>query len=478
LLFTVLAQPAVAQDDIAPFRLTNVSGQLSVGYLLDEWQDARPGVGSEVSSEIWKEQLTINTRSYIYHPAFLTMHIGGGPLLLQNDYESNGSSDGYNDILWSFNARFEFLKRRPYAFSTYFIRAFPEVTTGLTGRFFADTDEYGIRGVLRRPLSPIDVHWEASRRRSEGAGFGSIVDETVDRFQLGTRLPYGDGKSVGLQLDWSERNSQSGSPNLPIQASQITNFNAVLDNSSYFNHDKSVRLNQRLGFRSQDTVAGFESETDNLYYRGAVFWNKNAATTITGRLDFVDDSRDSTWSRSASMSGGISHRYSDRVTLSGSGSLSADSAPGFASDVMTGRAQASYRRNLRIGRLNASAGLSYAHSDRDSKVSTVSVFDEPKVLVGTTPSELNRDFVITESVVVTNEDRTQTFAEGIDYRLFTVGAVTSIERIITGNILDGQTVLVSYDVSTGGTVEYRSIGQSLSVNLALLRWASIYVRLR
>ena len=84
--------------------------------------------------------------------------------------------------------------------------------------------------------------------------------------------------------------------------------------------------------------------------------------------------------------------------------------------------------------------------------------------------------MVVPSIVVTNEARTQTFVEGLDYRLLTVGATTSVERIITGNILDGETVLVSYDVLTGGTVEFASRSRSLSATVGLFKWGSINVQ--
>jgi hypothetical protein len=79
-----------------------------------------------------------------------------------------------------------------------------------------------------------------------------------------------------------------------------------------------------------------------------------------------------------------------------------------------------------------------------------------------------------DTVVVTNEPKTQTYVEGSDYRLVTVGATTTIERIITGSILDGEEVLVSYDFLTGGTVEYDTLVQSFSLNLGLFQWGNVY----
>jgi hypothetical protein len=111
-------------------------------------------------------------------------------------------------------------------------------------------------------------------------------------------------------------------------------------------------------------------------------------------------------------------------------------------------------------------------SDQQSSVDFINVFDEVIPLVGTTSAALSRDFVVAGSIVVTNDSKTQTYLEGIDYRLIVIGGTTSIERLITGNIVDGESVLVSYQIQTGGTVKYRSITDGVSVNLTLPKYVN------
>jgi hypothetical protein len=55
-----------------------------------------------------------------------------------------------------------------------------------------------------------------------------------------------------------------------------------------------------------------------------------------------------------------------------------------------------------------------------------------------------------------------------------IGATTSIERLVTGNIPDGETVLVTYDFLSGGTVEYKTHTQGLSLNLQIYKHFSLF----
>ncbi|MCJ7555931.1 MAG: hypothetical protein MUP90_03330, partial [Gammaproteobacteria bacterium] len=58
----------------------------------------------------------------------------------------------------------------------------------------------------------------------------------------------------------------------------------------------------------------------------------------------------------------------------------------------------------------------------------------------------------------------------------TIGSQTSIQRLIGGNIFDGQTVLVDYQYQTGGTVAFDTLGQNYVADLRFLTYFGIYFR--
>jgi hypothetical protein len=122
--------------------------------------------------------------------------------------------------------------------------------------------------------------------------------------------------------------------------------------------------------------------------------------------------------------------------------------------------------------------MTISRTDQESTRDTITVFDEPIALSGVDAVPLRESFVVVESVIVTNADRTQQFEENIDYRLVTIGETTTIERLVGGNIFDGQVVLVSYEFLTGGTVKYGATTQSVSANLNVPRIANFYVAIR
>jgi hypothetical protein len=119
--------------------------------------------------------------------------------------------------------------------------------------------------------------------------------------------------------------------------------------------------------------------------------------------------------------------------------------------------------------------MTLGRTDQNSTQESVEVFDESILLVGSIPIALEEEFVVVETVVVTNVAQTQVFVEGLDYRLVTIGSTTTIERIVNGNILDGQEVLVSYRFLTGGTVEYETQSETVGANLSLWNRANLFI---
>ena len=468
-----LPTEAPAQEEIAPFKLSDVSADLIIGYTLDDRE-----VGDIFTrSYIWTQRLDIQTKSYIYHPALLDIEIGGGPLLVLGGYNSEAGGNDSNDTLFNYNANFHFLERKNYPFTLYLRRDHPEVTTGILGRFLARTDEYGANGTIRPPLLPMFVFWDAAHWTSKGSGFGSTVDETVDRASLRTTLPYMDAQSVSLSLNLSDRLSASGSPGLPIQESRIETFGAELSGKNILGRRQNFRLDQLLRLQQQDTSTATLTEIETLGYSGNFTWTHSDVANSFAGYTFTDQDRNETWTRTQNFNAGTQYQFTSGLAVSASGRFSSDEDPAFQRDRAGGQLNASYGVDLSFGALGLSASTGFDRTDQEASSDTAQIFDEPHELVGVAPVPLNQPFVIVETVVVTNATQTQTFIADLDYRLVTIGSTTTIERIATGSIIDGETVLVSYEYETGGTAEYDTFLQSVSANLSILRNANVYARL-
>jgi len=470
-----LAQPQENGNyDIVPFRVTDTSAEFSVRYDLDDWRYYNPGPDTFVRTPMWQEELSLRARGYVYHPALLDWTVEGGPLLVQYAYDSDQGDSSGSEALFNFATELDFLQRRGAPFTLHYRRDHPEITTGLSGRFLATTDEYGIRGILRPPAFRLFSNWEVGHWDSQGSGFGTTVDENIDHASFRTTLPYRKRDNLQLSLDWNQRNSRSGAPGLPIQDSTITSSSANLDGYNEFGTTDQGSLRQNLLWLSQDTELATLTEVDTLNYSGSFNWKFSDATRSFSNLRYTDTDRTGSWSRGGDLRAGVVYDITDDLIVSAEGDYARDESPGFSQDVAGARGSASYSRPLSFGTFGASLNLGLDRTDQKSDTDQVTVFDESLVLAGTSPVRLARDFVVVETVVITNVPKTQVFVEGVDYRLVTIGSTTSVERLITGSIVDGQTVLVTYDFLTGGTVKYDTLNEGLSLNLTLFRYYNLF----
>ncbi len=471
-----IATPAASQDDIKAFGITDIGGEFSIRYRLDDWSNYNTdGDGFFVNNPTWYEELSLRARGYVYHPAFLDWTISGGPLLMQWAYKSDAGEDSGSDTLMNFDAELSFLNMRAYPFTLYLRRDHPEIISSISGRFLVQTNEYGIKGILREPLSPLYITWDVSHWDSYGSGAGTTVDQILNRATLRASLPYRERDNVHLILNWNERDSKSGAIGLPIQQSLIETASAELTGDNTFGDSSQMTLRHNLIWLNQKTTLAAVTELKSLGYVGTFNWKHTEATRSFANLNYKDTNRTESWTRTGGFRAGAIHDFAKNLTVSGEGDYTQDEAPGFSQNVTGVRGTGNYTRSLTFGNLAVGASVDMRRTDQVSDTDRVTIFDEAVVLVGTTPVTLSQDFVIVTSIVVTNEAKTQTFIEDLDYRVVTIGNRTSVERLITGNIGHGQSVLVTYDALTGGTVKYDTFSQGLSFNLGLWRYTNLFL---
>ena len=114
---TMASTDYIEGDALKAFGLLNVTGRFRVGYLFDERGRDSLEMASDDSQASWEEEFYLRTESFLIHPSFLNMVIGGGPLLVQQQFNSGGVDTSNSDTLVNFESRFNFLEAKNYPFS-------------------------------------------------------------------------------------------------------------------------------------------------------------------------------------------------------------------------------------------------------------------------------------------------------------------------------------------------------------------------
>jgi hypothetical protein len=475
------SSPSIAEShdivEVRPFGVLDTDASVSIRYLLDENDRSTESSASTFENRAtWEQEVLLASTSYVYHPGFLNMEIAGGPLLVQQAFDTNAGTSSSNDTLVNFLARFNFLDLKSYPFSLYFQRSHPSLTTSLSGRFLTRNDEFGFRGRHTGLLKGTELSLDLSHRDTEGSGFGSIVDEDVDRAFFGWQTSYRDDDRISIEFDRYTQASLSGSTGLPIQESEIEQATARLIARNHFGSKKQILLNQSLFVLEQETVSQRPSEFENLYYTASTLWQNSDTIQSSFNYRFNDSRRTDADAETHNMRANVNHAIGENSRYYLFVDHEEAKQTGFSRSRTGGGGGINYSKPLGFGTLGIAGSVRQERNDQESTSDSVQIFDEPVTLDATTPVDLANDFVVASSVVVTNTAGTQVFIEGADYRLIVVGSTTSIQRLIDGNIFDGQTVLVDYEYLTSGTAKFDRLSANISATLDFLEYAHAQVR--
>lgn len=178
------------------------------------------------------------------------------------------------------------------------------------------------------------------------------------------------------------------------------------------------------------------------------------------------------------------HRLFDSLTSGATvgGSHLALSGDGFTSDDVFINGTLDYTKQVPLGRLDAGASLGLNVQDNSDRGGTLSILDQPGTFRDPFPIILSRTRIIASSVRVTDTARLRTFIEDVDYSLREFPDRVEVRRVVGGAIIDGQTVLISYDIGPEPENQIDTTSASLTIRYTFERgWfqgLSLYSTLR
>ena len=474
---------AARAQEVALFRLTDFWAYLELKYRLDEISNKSTGVETIVDDTRFQIELGGSSTSYIFHPRLLHMRVAGSLLsdrqniareqisLLSGDADLSRSSR--EDLLLNLDATFRFLKDKPYPATVSYVRDNPIVSTGVEGTFTQENERIGLNFELRDVL-PFNLLLDASQFWSFGESLDRVVDISNDRVSLQANKTISRGNRLRFDYVSTDQTSRNGDPRRPIQEITRRAERLALTTNSRLGSDDQLRIDQTASFNRRD-----EPDVTDILFSPRIHWIHGSMWESRYRYNFSQTERPESDFENRTESLGASIHYSPSGKFEGQ--ISTDFDRSNDVDRLSQKARgisgrANIKRDTAVGQFNLSMGLGYRLDDRVSESPLVIVEEEPVLMVGTAPVPLSRNFVVAETVIVRNATGTQTYIEGFDYFLSELGSTTRIERIISGSILDGETVLVDYEAETGGTFEYSQVDQDLSADFRFARFHSIFFR--
>lgn len=467
-------------SEIAPFRLTGVEGYVQARYLTDDSGSTGPtgGAPSHARQSTLSEEVYLMTHSYIYHPSLLSLDLGGGPVLDKSSDGSDGAGTTARRQMFNLNGRATFLRDKPYTGALFYDRGSQTQSVGPAQQMLTENTRYGATFSLLSAVTPVPMQVDLTRSRSQGTGAGQVVDDRTDQLRLKMDTTLSKLGETTFQLVSTRQDSASGSAGLPIQAGSMASDRANLDTrlrfgaSNEYDFSNAVALNRSNYTVGQGALSNLKDFSFGLDLRGR---NSDALQTY-GRYNFNASRQDEQSMTQNSVSAGLSYQF--KPDLSGTLAARGESnrASQLSSTLYAVDGSVQYRQTLPLGQ--AMAGYSVAYSRRDQQATALEtrMVGEHATLGGTGFAALGKPQIVAGTVRVSNLTRTQTFVEGSDYVLSPIGLELRIQRLISGNILDGQEVLIDYAYLSGGSYAASQFDNTLNLSWSFKNYLNLFAR--
>jgi len=446
----------------------------------DQQQTSKVGAGDTKTKEReFEEAVRLEADGSVYHPNLIEFSLAGLFGLLQHDFESEfdgrkRTSGDDGDVL-EFDLEGRFLKKKPYPGSVSARRYRSLEARPFLSSLETTTTTYGFNWQYVDAKTPTSLQYN---------------DTTVTLHPLDPQEKDGEQKNSSLRFDTAyrfseqnvvsfeyERRSVSEQPfGLQYDSDELT-LSHRLDFGEHHQHRLDSELNyfnQKGTFdiertRWRETLRLTHSETLRSWYQTEIL------DRTQGSLSGVPPIQE----RSYFASGTLEHEWYDSLVsqLYGYGQLQKFDQ---GLDITRYGIQPSldYRKKNPWGQLLANYTFRIQKEDRQGAGRDLEVVDERSTFRDPEPITLSNTNVVIGSIQLTAEDRTTLYRPTDDYRVRQVGDRIEIERVPTGRIADGQTVLIDYVWMLGGDFKLDTITHNLSLRQNFKFGLSPYYRFR
>lgn len=461
--------------------ITDVRKQLEL-TMRARRQDQQSKVGSgdtKTKENLFEEALRIGTKGSVYHPNLLEFSLSGLFGLLQQDFERQSgerkTTSGDDGDVLEFDFEGHFFKKKPYP-GTVFARRYRTLEPrAFLSSLETTTTNYGFNWQYVNPKTPISLQF-------------NDTDVRLDPLDK-TERP-GRQHNTSLRLDasylFTERNVLTF----------VYDRQSVKEEPFELEYDSDeLTLSHRYDFGDK-ALQRLESEVNYFDQKGTfnirrTRWRETLRLTHAEnllswyRFEFLDRTQGTLSGvppiseKSASLSGTLEHRwYESLVSQFLLFGQRQEFDEGLTIKRYGGQASFDYRKKNPWGALLAAYQARLQREDRRGSSRDLEIVDERRTFQDPDPIVLSNTNVITASIFMTAEDRTTVYQASRDYRLREVGDRVEIERVPTGRIADGQTVLIDYQFVLGGDFRLDTFFQNVTVRQNFDLGLSPYYRLR
>lgn len=473
--------PSGGRTDLQALKVTKIRPSVEfTGRVREQEQRSKVGAGTTRSKEsVFEESARLETEGSVYHPNLLEFSLAGLFGLQQADFSEKfsgrerHSSDDTEVYEFDFEGRL--LKKKSYPGTVYARRYRSLEARPFLSSLETTTSNYGFNWQYVDPKMPTNLQFNHTevllRPLDPSEGDGQQLNTNL-RFE--TAYKFSDTNVLSFTYDHQSVDEK------PFELDYVSD-ELTLRHRWDFGEGRGHRLESELNYFKQ--VGTYDVE--RFRWRETLRLRHSESLRSWYQYEFLDRTQGTLagvppiGERSSSFSATLEHRWYESLIsqITGFGHLQDfDSSldirrfgvqPGF-----------DYRKKNPWGVLLAGYRFRLQSEDRNGGDQSLEVLDERRTFVDPDPIVLSSGNVAIGTIRITAEDRLTIYRAGEDYRVRQVGDTVEIERVPTGRIRDGQTVLVDYVFSVAGDFTLDTINHEANVRQDFSFGLSPYYRLR
>lgn len=463
--FGCRTRDAAARRGVKPVQIRNLDG-----YLEYTFRERRRNQNSKTASgnldyreTIQEEAIQLEAEGYVYHPNFLEFTLAGLFGLTQQDFEQ--TADGRRTTSSDSGDRYEFdftglfFQKKNYPGSVYARRHRAIEPRPFQSSLVTTTTSYGFVWQyvdLKMPTSiqfndtdvridPLDPKEDNGRHKTT-------------QFRIDTAYKFAPDNTLSFWYQYRDETEEPFNFNFTTHEYMLTHKYNFGDKHQY-ELDSEINLFKQTGSFDIDRVRWREmfkithSEDLDSWYRFEIIDRKQ------GNLAGVAPIKERSWL----LMGTVEQRTYDSLVTEINGWVQNQNFGSLEIRRYGAQANLDYRKKDPLGVLHASYRARFVSERRRGDNQPGEAFEERGTFKDPDPVELNSTAVILSSISVASEDRITRYVEGRDYRVVRLGDVVQLERIPTGRIADGDTVLITYQFEVVGDSDLETAGMEAFV---------------
>lgn len=413
-------------------------------------------------SSVIAGQLSLNTKSYLLHPNFFQMDFNV-------EYRPGLQKDNFLVIpdrsetrtMEKVNFHSTFFQGKPLSLNFFTNYTHNFINREYTSNVEVNHNNIGAALFFRNYIVPVNISfskddWKQNEIQS-GRKFSTL------KYLVNVNLQKSFGNFNRNKLKYSYEDNQRNDISSNSILSKISTID--LKNNFYFNKEHTSTLNSfitfdsRTGDRKTDRLQINENFMMDLPYQFNFATNYRNMNYKQEDLDYIQNNVTATLNHKlySSIQTSLQYEYND---------LNHSSYHEFYS---INGLSVNYKKNIPSGTLSLFYDYNNRKENRNSSPEVLSIVDEKLQLDDLKTVLLKNPFVLINSIVVTDLNKTIIYEENIDYIIIAQANFIEIQRLPGGQIQNGDYVLLEYSTEKQLSYSFNSTKNAYGIHLNLFK---------